>query len=83
MEVGGQVHAQAALPPGKEPQVPIRQEAWWATEPVWTRWWGEKFPAPTGSWTLRYTTELSWLVGLRVNTDKTTYMFVFRYQNAG
>jgi hypothetical protein len=25
-----------ALPPGKEPPVPIGQEAGWAPEPVWT-----------------------------------------------
>ena len=33
--VGGQHHAPAALPPGKDP-VPIAQEAEWATGPVWT-----------------------------------------------
>jgi hypothetical protein len=26
----------------------IRQEAGWAPEPFWTRWWKEKFPAPAG-----------------------------------
>jgi hypothetical protein len=26
-----------ALPPGKEPLVPIGQEAGWAPEPVWTQ----------------------------------------------
>jgi hypothetical protein len=46
MEVSGQPHAPAALPP-----VPIREEAEWAPEPVWTRWWREKFPAPAGNWT--------------------------------
>jgi hypothetical protein len=25
-----------ALPPGKGPSVPVRQEAWWAPEAVWT-----------------------------------------------
>ena len=35
MGVGGQHHAQAALPPGKDP-VPIVQEAGWAPGPVWT-----------------------------------------------
>ena len=35
MEVGGQHHAPAALPPLKDP-VPIVQEAGWATGPVWT-----------------------------------------------
>jgi hypothetical protein len=28
--------------------VSIGYEAGWATEPVWTREWGEKFPAPSG-----------------------------------
>ena len=35
MGVGGQRHAQAALPPGKHP-VPIVQEAEWASGPVCT-----------------------------------------------
>jgi hypothetical protein len=34
----GQLHAPATLPPGKEPLVPIGQEAGWAPEPVWTTW---------------------------------------------
>jgi hypothetical protein len=34
MEVSGQLHISAALPPGKEPAVPIAQEARWAPEPV-------------------------------------------------
>jgi hypothetical protein len=38
MEVSGQVHIPAALPPGKEPLVPIGQEAGWVPEPFWTRW---------------------------------------------
>ena len=33
--VGGQHHAPAALPPGKDP-APIVQEAGWAPGPVWT-----------------------------------------------
>ena len=33
--VGGQRHAPAAIPPGKDP-VPIVQEAGWAPWPVWT-----------------------------------------------
>jgi len=37
MEVSGQLHAPAALPLGKEPPVPIRQEAGWAQEPFWPR----------------------------------------------
>jgi len=35
MGVGGQRHAPAALPPGKDP-VPIVQEVGWAPGPVWT-----------------------------------------------
>ena len=34
MRVGGQRHAPAALPPGKDP-VPTVQEAGWAPGPVW------------------------------------------------
>jgi hypothetical protein len=45
MEVIGQRHDPAALPIGKEPLVPIVQEAWWAPEPFWTRWWRE-IPSP-------------------------------------
>jgi hypothetical protein len=33
-----------ALPPGKEPPVPIGQEAGWAPEPVWTQ--GLENPLP-------------------------------------
>jgi hypothetical protein len=36
MEVSGQLHAPATLPPGKESLVPIGWEAGWATEPVRT-----------------------------------------------
>jgi hypothetical protein len=36
MEVSGQLHAPAALPPEKEPVVPIGEEAEWAPEPFWT-----------------------------------------------
>jgi hypothetical protein len=46
MEVSGQLHAPAALSPGKEPLVPIGKEAGWAPELFWTRWWRYKFPAP-------------------------------------
>jgi hypothetical protein len=35
MEVGGQHHAPAALPPGMRP-VPIVWQAVWAPGPVWT-----------------------------------------------
>jgi len=44
MGVGGQCHAPAALPPGKDP-VPIVQEAGWAPGPVWT---GAENLAPLG-----------------------------------
>jgi hypothetical protein len=33
MEVGGQLHASATLPPRKESLVPIGEEAGWALEP--------------------------------------------------
>jgi len=46
MEVSGQLHAPAALHPRKEPLVSIGWELGRALEPVWTRWWREKFPAP-------------------------------------
>jgi hypothetical protein len=36
MEVSGQLHDLAALPPGKESPVPIAYEAAWTPEPVWT-----------------------------------------------
>jgi hypothetical protein len=69
MEVSGQLHAPAALSPGKEPLVPIVQEAGWAPEPFWMQWWGEKFPTPAGTRppivqpvAQRYTTELSRLL---------------------
>jgi hypothetical protein len=32
----GQLHAPTDLFPGKEPPVPIGEEAGWAPEPVWT-----------------------------------------------
>jgi hypothetical protein len=37
--------------PREEPPVPIGQEAGWASEVFWTRWW-EKLPAPAGNQTL-------------------------------
>jgi hypothetical protein len=43
MGASGQPHAQAALyPRGKDPPVPIGQEAGWVPEPVWTQWLEEK-----------------------------------------
>jgi hypothetical protein len=41
--MSGQLHDQAALPPGKEPSVPIEYEAEWAQKPVWTTWRRENF----------------------------------------
>jgi hypothetical protein len=70
MEVSGQLHATKALPPGKEPLIPIGQEAWWDPEPVWRRWWREKFPAPIiQPVAQRYTTELSQLFSLEMTVD--------------
>jgi hypothetical protein len=37
-----------ALPPGKEPPVPIGQEAGWAPEPVWAQGLEEKSSASVG-----------------------------------
>jgi hypothetical protein len=47
---GGEWSASPAcrFAPEKEPRVPIRQEARWAPEPVWT-WWRKKIPAPAGN----------------------------------
>jgi hypothetical protein len=45
--VSGQLYAPATLPSGKEHPVPIRQEAGWEPEPVWTWCRIEKFLAPT------------------------------------
>jgi len=42
MEMSGQLYAPAALSPEIELSLPIGQEAWWAPEPVWTLWSGEK-----------------------------------------
>jgi hypothetical protein len=44
LEVSGQLHAPAALPPGKEPPVPIGLETGWAPEPVWTTWRENSWP---------------------------------------
>jgi hypothetical protein len=51
MEVSGQLHAPAALPPGKEPLVTTRQEAGWALELVSIQWQGGKNPniVPVGN----------------------------------
>jgi hypothetical protein len=48
--VSGQRHAPAALyPRGKNPPVPIVQEAGWAPEPVWTLKLEEKFFRSAGN----------------------------------
>jgi len=47
--VSGKLHAPAALPLGKELPVPIGYEGGWVPEPVWMRWWREKFPDPAGN----------------------------------
>jgi hypothetical protein len=49
MEVSDQLHAPAALHPGKEPQVPTGEEAGWTPEPVWKLWRREKFLPPAGN----------------------------------
>jgi hypothetical protein len=49
MEVNGQLHTLAALPPGKEPLIPIGYEAEWAPDPVWTLWHREKSLASAGN----------------------------------
>jgi hypothetical protein len=49
MGVSGQRHAPAALyARGKDPPVPIVQEAGWAPEPVWAKRLEEKSFAPAG-----------------------------------
>jgi hypothetical protein len=47
VEVSGQLHALATLPPGKEPLVPIGWEAGWLPELVWTLQGREKSVAPS------------------------------------
>jgi hypothetical protein len=49
MGVSGQRHAPAAIyPRGKDPPVPIVQEAGWAPEPVWKQRLEEKSSASVG-----------------------------------
>jgi hypothetical protein len=36
--MSGLLHAQATLPPEKEPPLPIGYEVGWTPEPVWTTW---------------------------------------------
>jgi hypothetical protein len=47
--MSGPLHAPAALPSEKEPPVPIGWEVGWVSEPFWTPWCREKFPATTGN----------------------------------
>jgi hypothetical protein len=46
----GQLHASAAIFPGKEPLVPIGQEADWIAEPVWTLWRREASLVPAAKY---------------------------------
>jgi hypothetical protein len=66
MEMSGQLHDPAALPPRKEPQVPIGEKTEWATEHVWTLWRREETypcrelePRPLSSLLLAVATKLS------------------------
>jgi hypothetical protein len=49
MEVSGQIHTSAALPLGKEPAIPIGEEAGWDPESVWSWCRRVKFPTPVGN----------------------------------
>jgi len=49
MEVNGQLHASAVLPPVKEIQIRIIQGARRNAEPALTRWGGERKPTPAGN----------------------------------
>jgi hypothetical protein len=49
MEVSGQLQAPGALPPEKEPPVPIGYDARWAPVQIWTRWRIEKLSALAGN----------------------------------
>jgi hypothetical protein len=64
MEVSGQLHAPAALLPGKEPSEPIGQEAGWTQEAFWTLWRREK------SYTAGNRTQVVQLVARRCNFVK-------------
>jgi hypothetical protein len=81
MEVSGQLHAPAALPPGKQPPVPTGKEAEWAPEPFLTRWWREKFQAPAGNRTQNFDHPARSLVAIptelsRLVVIKTAYQFI-------
>jgi len=45
MEVSGQLHIPVAISLRKQPQVPTKYEAEWASLLVWTLWRKEKFLA--------------------------------------
>jgi hypothetical protein len=51
MEVSGQLRVPIALPPAKEPPIPIGFEARWVPQPAWTLWNREKYFLPAGNWT--------------------------------
>jgi hypothetical protein len=63
MEVSGLLHAPAPFTPEVRAPVPIKEEAGWAPEPVWTLGSREKYIAPTGNRTrdVAIPTELSGL----------------------
>jgi len=46
MDMSDQFHAPTALPPGKEPPVPIGWDSGWDPGSVLTRWWRKEIPAP-------------------------------------
>jgi hypothetical protein len=69
MEVNGQLHAPAALSPGKELPVPTGYEVRWAPEPVWMLWRRENLLPlpriefhPSNLWLIVIPTELSWFL---------------------
>jgi hypothetical protein len=47
MEMSGQLHAPAALLPGKEPLVPIGWEGGWAPESVILKYYSDELYVPT------------------------------------
>jgi hypothetical protein len=46
MEVSGQLHSTATLPPVKQPHLPLVKEVGWAPDLVWTFWGKEKSLVP-------------------------------------
>jgi hypothetical protein len=49
MGVSSQLHAVVALPTRKQPLVPTKCKAGWASEPVWMLGRREKSPTPAGN----------------------------------